>query len=122
MYQALPEPERAYDSRPGEQAFVDAVYRDANKDVPQVPIGPGGPRKIFIGLQKNAHVAITAIGSTPGFVKIAGTASEPNPSVANYDADGITNGGVPVGIPDGHIYVWSSVKGDIVVDVFARWD
>lgn len=122
MYQPLARSERAYDSRPDAQGFVDAVYRDANKDVAQTPLVPGAFRRVFIGLQTNAHVMITAIGSNPGFVKVAGVSTEPGTSVANIDADGITNGGVPVGIPDGHIYLWTNTTCDVVVDVFARWD
>lgn len=122
MYQALDSSQRAYDSRPGEQAFIDDVYRVPNAAVPQVPLEPGSFRKVFIGLEKNAHVMITAVGSNPGFVKMAGVAVEPKTSVANIDADGITNGGVPVGTPDGHIYLWSNTTCDVVVDVFARWN
>lgn len=122
MYQALPHSERAYDSRPGEQAGIDDTYVIANAGVTQTPLTPGIPRRVFIGLQKNAHVQITAIGTTPGWVKVAGIPVEPTTSVANYDADGVTNGGAPVGVPDGHIYLWTSVPGDVAVDVFARWD
>lgn len=123
MYAPLPRSERAYDSRPDMQGFVDDVYRAANQNVPLGPLTRAtSPRKVFVGLEKAAHIVITAVGADPGFVKVAGVATEPNTSVANIDPDGVTNGSFPVATPDGHIYIWASATCDIIVDVFARWN
>lgn len=122
MHIPIPSPQRAYDSRPGEQAGVDDIYREANKNVPQTQLAPGQPpRKVFVGMEKACFVVITQIGTTAGWVKVAGVATPPKSSIVDSDLDGITKCGAPVAIPDGHIYLWSNVACDVVVDVFDRW-
>lgn len=121
----LPRSQRAYDSRPtfSRQEVIDDVYREANQDVPRTPLTPeDSPRKVFVGLERAAFVVLTAVGTEQGFVKMAGVDEMPNTSILNVEPDGVTNCGAPVGVPTGHIFLWSSVVCDIVVDVFDRWD
>jgi hypothetical protein len=116
----LARPERAYDSRPGEQALVDPVLGDANKAVPRTPFAAGETRGIVIGFTNQVFVSVTAIGDTPGFVEASGTADKPTTSLTNIDPDGLTSGGGPVLTPEGKVYVYASAPCDVIVDVRAR--
>lgn len=96
-------PDRVYDSRTKGGAFA-----------------AGEVRKIPVGMCRMAHVHITAIGSTPGWVSISGTDTPSETSVVNFDADGVASAGAPIGLPDGHVRVRCSAPAQIIVDVFAR--
>lgn len=112
---------RAYDSRPTEQGGVDPRLAAANAAVPKTPFGANEQRGIVIGLTNEAFVKVTAIGSIPGFVEIAGVpfAHPPFTSLVNIDPDGVSSEGTPVATPEGKVYVWSTTPCDIAVDVRA---
>jgi hypothetical protein len=116
----LLKPERAYDSRPGEQADVDPVLGTANQAVPKTPFKAGEVRGIVIGYTSQAFVSIVAIGSNPGYVEVSGSAARPTTSLCNIDADGIISGTTPVLTPEGKVYVYASAPCDVIVDVRAR--
>ena len=80
----------------------------------------GEVRKIPVGMCRMAHVHITAVGMTPGWVSISGTDTPSESSLLNFDADGVMSAGAPIGLPDGHVRVKCSAPADIIVDVFAR--
>lgn len=116
----LANPERAYDSRPGEQALVNPTLKDANKAIPLTPFAAGETRGIVIGFTSQAFVSVTAIGDDPGYVEVSGTAAKPTTSLLNIDPDGLTSGSTPVLTPEGKVYVYASAACDVIVDVRAR--
>jgi hypothetical protein len=111
--QELPVPERIYDSRP-----------DAPQHPFGVPVGeyqPGETRKIPVGMCTRAFLRITAVGVGSGeWVSMSGTDVPSPSSVANLDADGVSSGGAPIALPDGHVRVRCQKACHIIVDVFAR--
>lgn len=118
----LTTPERAYDSRPGEQAGVHPTLASANAAVPKTPFTADEQRAIVIGMTNRAHVVVTVIGSAPGFVEVAGVpfTKRPTTSIADVDADGVTKGSGPVATPEGKVYIWATSPCDVAVDVRAR--
>lgn len=114
-------PERAYDSRPGEQGAVTPGLLVANKSLPLGPFKAGETRRVVVGMCKSAHVHVTVIGTKPGYVTISGSTTQSKASLANVDQDGVVSTGAPIATPDGAVYVTAPQGGvDVVVDVYAR--
>lgn len=113
-------PLRAYDSR---GLPVDPPYDDANKTVPLGPMRPGESRRVFIGLDTQAMLNITAVGhGQAGFIAVSPGPQVPRTSVVNYDAaDIVESNSVLTPVLDGHVYVHCQVAAaDVIVDVTGR--
>lgn len=113
-------PLRAYDSR---GLPVDEPYDDANATVPQGPMQPDTSRRIFIGLDTQVMLNITAVGrGQAGYISVSPNATPPRTSVVNYDAaDIVESNSVLVPVLDGHVYIHCHVAAaDVIVDVTGR--
>lgn len=106
--QYLAEPYRSYDSR--ETGGV---------------LQPGEVRKVPVVFGTKAHAVITCISEAAqrGWVSAAGDPDAVGKTaVLNFDDEPgvqIRNGSVPLGLPDGHAYIETTVPCHVIVDVFA---
>lgn len=118
---ALPEPLRAYDSRPGQP--VDLEYTEVNGGLPRTRMQPGESRKIIVGLATQAMVNITAVGAGQGgYIAVSRTGELPKTSVVNYDAaDIVESNSTLVALEGGAFYIHCvGSPADVMVDVTGR--
>lgn len=106
----LAEPYRAYDSRQ-----TGGKFDPETEEFRKIPVVYG----------HRAHVVVTCVADTGerGWVSVAGTPDAVGKtSTLNFEQRPgvqIRNGSVPLGLPDGHAYVRSTVPCHVIVDVFA---
>lgn len=103
---------RMYDSRPGEPK-----YHNAN--VPKTRLG-AEPRKIAVAMAHVAEIRVTTINAEqPGHVIASGRPGVGKLPVVNFAPGRVDYDTRIIGLPDGHVYLWTEQGPvDVVVDLF----